>query len=117
VKVTKPWGHYEVIFQNEQTTIKILFVKKGHRTSLQFHELRSEKWLILDGTGMAQLHDDKIQVEKGGILSINKFAKHRIQAHQDMLILEASFGNFDEFDIYRLEDDYDRCSNGIKTKN
>jgi hypothetical protein len=38
--------------------------------------------------------------------------KHRIQAIDSVcIVLEISYGSFDENDIVRIEDDYDRAKN------
>lgn len=59
MKVNKPWGSFEQLTDNETTTIKIITILAGHRTSLQFHEHRSEKWYVLNGEGYAILDDKK----------------------------------------------------------
>jgi len=107
VKINKPWGHFEQLTDNETTTIKIITILAGNRTSLQFHENRSEKWYVLNGKGYAVL-ENKQKIQTGDEISIPKKAIHRLEAVTDMKILEISFGIFDESDIKRLEDDYVR---------
>ncbi len=107
MKVNKPWGSFEQLTDNETTTIKVITILAGHRTSLQFHENRSEKWYVLNGEGYAIL-DDKKKIQTGDEISIPKKAVHRLEATTDLKILEISFGLFQETDIKRLEDDYVR---------
>ena len=41
-KVEKPWGH-EIIWANsDRIAGKVLYIKKGHRLSLQYHEKKEE---------------------------------------------------------------------------
>jgi mannose-1-phosphate guanylyltransferase len=50
-------------------------------------------------------------LQTGDTISIPRRAKHRLEGMQDDgIVLEISFGNFDESDIVRLEDDYKRVS-------
>ena len=41
--IDKPWGNFVKLTDNEKTTVKIISINAGNRTSLQFHEHRSEK--------------------------------------------------------------------------
>lgn len=107
MKVNKPWGFFEQLTDNETSTIKIITILAGNRTSLQFHENRSEKWYVLSGKGYASLKEMQ-KIQTGDEIVIPKKAIHRLEAVTDMKILEISFGIFDESDIKRLEDDYAR---------
>ncbi len=106
-KVDKPWGSFEQLTDNEKTTVKLMSINAGNRTSLQFHEHRSEKWYVLSGEGYA-MNPDKRKIKSGDKICISKTTIHRLEAITDMKILEISFGNFQESDIKRLEDDYNR---------
>jgi len=107
MRVNKPWGFFEQLTDNDTTTVKIITILAGNRTSLQFHEHRSEKWYVLNGEGYAIL-EDKQKIQTGDEISIPKKAVHRLEAITDMKILEISYGLFQESDIKRLEDDYVR---------
>ena len=107
-RAIKPWGFFEKLTENEESTIKLITVHAGKRTSLQSHKLRSERWHVLSGQGHAIIHDDKIPLRQGDELFIPKTETHRLEATTDMQILEISFGLFRESDIIRFEDDYDR---------
>jgi len=105
--VEKPWGSFKLLTKNEKTTLKILFLNAGSRTSLQLHQNRDEKWYILKGNGIITL-DTNQTINEGDELFIPKKQPHRISAVTDLTILEISYGLFDEQDILRLEDDYCR---------
>ena len=106
-KVNKPWGIFEQLTHNETTTVKLITIYAGNRTSLQFHKHRSEKWYVLSGKGYALLPDKK-EIKSGDELFVLQNTTHRFEAITEMKILEISFGKFDESDITRLEDDYNR---------
>lgn len=107
VRINKPWGFFEQLTDNETTTIKIITILAGHRTSLQFHENRSEKWYVLSGNGYA-IVEDKKEIQIGDEIVVPRKTIHRLEATTDLKILEISFGLFEESDIKRLEDDYVR---------
>ena len=107
LRVNKPWGFFDQLTDNELTTVKVITILAGNRTSLQFHEHRSEKWFVLSGEGYAML-DKKQRIQTGDQISIPKKAVHRLEAITDMKVLEISYGLFEESDIKRLEDDYVR---------
>tara|TARA_Y100000034_G_C6852289_1_gene386774 strand:- start:1086 stop:1427 length:342 start_codon:yes stop_codon:yes gene_type:complete len=105
----RPWGNFEQFTFNEISTIKILNVKPNSRLSYQFHHKRDEFWRVIDGNGFIVLNDKEISVKKGNEFFIPKETKHRIFTKDNSLsIMEISYGEFDENDIVRLEDDYGR---------
>jgi mannose-6-phosphate isomerase-like protein (cupin superfamily) len=106
----RPWGQFERFTLNEPTTVKIITVESGHRLSLQRHAHRDELWTILDGPldveidgrAWAAQPDEKIWLPRG--------TPHRVGNSGDRpgRFLEIAFGEFDEGDIERLSDDYNR---------
>lgn len=107
IKVNKPWGLFEQLTHNETTTVKLITIYPGKRTSLQFHKHRSEKWYVMSGKGYALLPHKK-EINSGDELFVSQNTIHRLEAISEMKILEISFGIFDELDITRLDDDYAR---------
>ena len=49
-KIIKPWGYELLIEKNRKYMVKKLFMKKGHRCSLQFHKKKMETNVIFNGT-------------------------------------------------------------------
>lgn len=43
--VERDWGHYEVLFEDENFTVKRLTILPGKATSVQFHRGRQETWV------------------------------------------------------------------------
>jgi mannose-6-phosphate isomerase len=91
----RPWGNFVRLSHNEPCSVKIITVKAGKRLSLQSHNKRSELWRVLDGPMTVQLGDE--------IQSLQ-----RDEEEVDGRWLEISFGDFDEDDIIRYEDDFGR---------
>lgn len=105
----RPWGGFEKFTQNEISTVKILTVSPNKRLSLQYHKKRHEFWRFLDNEAEVTLDDKKIRVTGGDEIAIPCGAVHRIQSFdKEVNVLEISFGEFDEDDIIRLEDDFKR---------
>lgn len=105
----RPWGNFIQFTNNEKSTVKILQVKPKKKLSYQFHKKREEFWVVLSGDPIIVINDKEFQSKKGQYFVIKKEDKHRIiGGKKHGKILEISFGNFDENDIVRLEDDYNR---------
>ncbi len=105
----RPWGRFEKFHENKLCTVKLIYVNPYSRLSLQYHESRSEFWRIVSGIAHIQVGDNFFVLEEGGTIEIPKKARHRVEAKETKcVILEISYGAFDENDIVRLEDDYKR---------
>lgn len=105
----RPWGKFEQFCHNEEVTVKIITVKPNSKLSLQYHNHRDEFWKILNGSGKIVLGDEEFKVIVGEEFFIPRKTNHRIITIEDNLeIMEISFGKFDEQDIVRLDDKYER---------
>lgn len=108
-KIKKPWGNFETFTKNKKTTVKILTVCPKRKLSLQYHTKRDEYWRILEGACIVIIGDSIKKAQSGDSFFIEKKTKHRIVGgKRTTKILEISFGPFDEEDIIRLEDVYNR---------
>ncbi|MDP9197452.1 MAG: phosphomannose isomerase type II C-terminal cupin domain [Thermoproteota archaeon] len=105
----RPWGRFEKFSENKPCTVKLLYINQGSRLSLQYHNKRNEMWKIIKGKAFVQVQDKELHLKEGEDVVIPSGAKHRVRAEDsDCVILELSFGEFDEGDIVRIEDDYKR---------
>jgi mannose-6-phosphate isomerase len=105
----RPWGLEEILTINEPATVKILTINPKQRSSLQYHNHRKEFWKIIEGEAIFEIDGKKIDVKIGDEYDIENKITHRlIGKNGPAKILEISFGEFDENDIVRLEDDYGR---------
>ena len=108
----RPWGRFEKFHENQLSTVKLIYIKANSRLSLQYHRQRWEFWKVIKGTAQVELDGKIIEVKEEENIVIPKGAKHRVKAlNNNCVILEISYGNFDENDIVRIEDDYERTNN------
>ena len=49
ILIKKPWGKEELLEKNKKFMVKRLFMKKGHRCSLQYHNKKKETIFVLSG--------------------------------------------------------------------
>lgn len=105
----KPWGEFRQFTLNEKSTVKTLSVIIGGELSLQTHSTREEYWFVLQGHPRITQGNQIFDAEPAQEIFIEQGQLHRIAApHDDVVILEIAFGHFDEDDIVRLEDKYNR---------
>jgi mannose-6-phosphate isomerase len=108
---SRPWGRFEKFHENKSCTVKLIYVNANSRLSLQYHKKRSEFWKVIKGTAMVEVDEKRIVLGEGETITIPRQAKHRVHAlESECIILEISYGRFDENDIVRLEDDYQRAT-------
>ena len=106
---TRPWGEFVEFTKNAPSTVKMLTVNAGEAFSLQTHSKRDEYWRIISGTGTITLGSHTFPVMAGEGHFIPRGTAHRIEAASEpVVVLEVSFGEFDEGDISRIEDKYGR---------
>lgn len=111
--IQKPWGHEVLIAQNDLYVVKQLFVKAGHKLSLQIHEQKFEHITLVSGAAQMYMETEQgmshflmptmtpIEIAPGTI--------HRLAATdtEDAVLVEVSTNHLD--DVIRLEDDYGRA--------
>ena len=108
---TRPWGEFVEFTKNIPSTVKIITVQPGQALSLQFHHQRDEFWRVLSGDGFIQIGDNRLPAAAGGEFFAPRETKHRMEGgNEPLIILEISFGAFDENDIVRVEDRYGRAT-------
>lgn len=109
-KEKRPWGNFERFTLNEKSTVKIITVNQGEKFSLQSHKHRGEFWRVLSGTGVITLDQDSHTIHAGESFFSPVEHEHRMEGGPGGLtFLEIAFGDFDENDIKRFEDDYGRA--------
>lgn len=105
----RPWGSFDRFVMNEQVSVKILFTKPNQALSLQYHKQRDEFNRVLNGNATLVLGEEERQVAAGDEYWVERKMVHRLIAGDEgCQWLEISFGDFDENDIVRLEDRYQR---------
>jgi len=109
-KIEKPWG-YEILFaRTEEYAGKVLFIREGHRLSLQFHRRKEETFYVHSGRLRMELEDDQgrrtVELGPGQAQHIPPGTRHRPEALEDTVVFEVSTPHLE--DVVRLADDYGR---------
>ena len=106
----RPWGDFEQLSHNQTSTVKVISVEPGARLSLQRHTSRSELWRVLDGAMDVEVDGRAWSAAGGELVWVPAGSTHRMgnSGAETARILEVAFGHFDEDDIERLQDDYER---------
>lgn len=110
-RTEKPWG-YELLFAHAPKYVgKVIFVKKGHRLSLQYHREKDESMYIYSGEALLEVEGSDGQLVRsvarpGFCLRIPPGTKHRVKAIENTTIFEVSTPELE--DVVRLSDDYGR---------
>lgn len=110
-KTEKPWG-FELLFAlTPDYAGKLIFVKKGHRLSLQYHEKKDETMYLYQGKVLLEIEDGGQMVPTtflpGQSVRIPPHTRHRLKAIEDTTLFEVSTPELE--DVVRLEDDYGRA--------
>lgn len=108
---TRPWGKYQILFEDDNCKVKIITVLPGKRLSLQSHEKREEYWIITQGEGLMTLGVMNFKMNAGDKIKITYGTKHRIQniGKIPLVFIEVQTGTyFGEDDIVRYDDDFGR---------
>jgi mannose-6-phosphate isomerase len=110
ITVEKPWGKFEQYTHNMPSTVKVITVRPSEALSLQYHNGRDELWVALDPGAQVEVGDQSLNLEPEEMVFIPRRTPHRLSAigEEPVRILEISLGEFDEYDIVRLEDVYGR---------
>jgi len=111
-RTEKPWG-FELLFaQTPNYAGKLIFIRKGHRLSLQYHEKKDETMYLYQGKILLEIEGSDgqmlpITLEPGQSIRTPPHTRHRLKAIEDTTIFEVSTPELD--DVVRLEDDYGRA--------
>ncbi|MDC3250451.1 phosphomannose isomerase type II C-terminal cupin domain [bacterium] len=107
----RPWGKFENLLESDYCKVKQITVKPGGRLSYQYHDQRSERWVLVQGKAVVKLDDFEYDKEAGDAIYIPQGMKHNIwnPYEEDCIFIEVQTGTyFGEDDIIRLNDIYGR---------
>ena len=109
-RVQRPWGAFSQYAFNEDVTVSLMTVKPGMRLSLQSHTGRAELWIVFDPGAVIQVGDEIFETKPGDEIWIPVNVKHRLSCSgtTDVRVLEVAFGNWQQEDITRFDDDFKR---------
>lgn len=112
--VERPWGSFKQFTFNQDCTVSLMTVLPGQRLSLQSHTGRAELWIVLDEGARVQVGDDIREYGAGAEIWIPANERHRLTCAgtEPVRVLEVAFGNWQQADITRYEDDFKRPETG-----
>jgi quercetin dioxygenase-like cupin family protein len=111
--IQKPWGMEKIFAHTEKYVGKILYIKKGHSLSLQYHETKEETVMVLKGqmgfrfgSTVEEAYSNVKVLNPGDVFHIPPKLIHRMIALEDTEVVEVSTPELN--DVVRLEDFYGR---------
>jgi mannose-1-phosphate guanylyltransferase/mannose-6-phosphate isomerase len=107
----RPWGRFENLLDNKLCKVKKITVSPKKRLSLQYHNFRSEHWLVVYGTANVYLDGKNFILSPGQSIDIPLKSHHYLENKKttDLIVIETQLGTyFGEDDIVRLDDPYFR---------
>lgn len=112
--VVRPWGQFKQYAHNAECTVSLMEVKPGQRLSLQSHTGRAELWIVMDAGALVQVGEAIRECEPWEEIWIPANEKHRLSCvgNEPCRVLEVAFGNWQQADIKRYEDDFNRPGEG-----
>jgi mannose-6-phosphate isomerase-like protein (cupin superfamily) len=109
--VEKPWGREIWVAHTDKYAFKIIEIKQGTRSSLQYHVKKHEHLYVDRGVLQIEWENEQAQMETlilraGEAIENKPGRRHRATALEDLRLLEVSTPELD--DVVRVEDDYRR---------
>jgi len=111
VTVNRPWGNYTVLEEGTGYKVKRIMVHAGARLSQQMHHHRSEHWIVIKGTAVAEVDGAEHLLTENQSIDIPKGGRHRLSnpGKLPLEIIEVQSGPYlEEDDIVRFDDVYGR---------
>jgi mannose-6-phosphate isomerase len=119
--VQKHWGEERwLVPEGSPFGFKVIAIRAGKRTSLQYHRRKEEANLVLCGEGRLLLADEAgaaltdRPLVPGQIAHVRPGTVHRVEAVTDLVLVEVSTPELD--DVIRIEDDLGRGDGRIEAE-
>jgi len=117
--VPKPWGKEVWFAESPHYVGKLLFIRKGHRLSKQYHRVKHETLYTLKGRCLMEVGTLKRTrrkvMEPGSAIELRPGTVHRMEARfEDVTLVEVSTPQV--WDVVRLDDDYGRAEKARSRK-
>jgi mannose-6-phosphate isomerase len=108
--IDKPWGKVVTYALNQPASVRVITVEPGQETSVHFHRLRDEMWVVLDPGLTIMIGNRIVEAKPGDEFQVAAETAHRISNPSAARgrVLEIAYGYTTEDDTQRLEDDYGR---------
>ncbi len=108
--IEKPWGTVATYALNQPSSVRVVTVRPGAETSVHYHRMRDETWVVLDAGLEIEVGDTVSEPQPGDEFMIPAEQTHRIRCVGETpgRILEIAYGYTSEDDSLRLFDPYGR---------
>ncbi len=109
--IFRPWGSYTILDDENGFKVKRLTIKPGGVLSLQYHNKRSEHWIVVRGKVKTEIDGREAILTKGESTFVPVGKIHRLSNPFEELaeIVEVQVGDYlGEDDIVRVKDIYGR---------
>lgn len=116
LKVSRPWGYYEVLAEGDIFKVKRLMVKPGAKLSLQMHQHRAEHWVVVSGNAEVVNDQQSFLLQTNQSTYIPPKTLHRLSnpGVEPLYVIEVQSGEYlGEDDIKRFDDDYMRLTEAV----
>lgn len=108
--VPKLWGYEKWLENNDRYCSKILFLNKGYQSSLHYHKVKDEMFLVTKGHVRFEKDEEVLHMMPGSFVRIPPNTIHRFGGIEDSEILEISTHHSDK-DSYRVSGEESRRIN------
>lgn len=107
-EVEKYWGDMKTLFENDQFSVKRIFMRKGTQSSMEYHVKKEESYYIESGrlrigTRIGRAENKSFVLEQGQVFHIPVGFMHMRMALEDTTIIEFSTLD-DDGDSHIVED-------------
>ena len=109
--VFRPWGEFKNIHTDQGFQIKILIIYPKNKISLQYHNKRSEHWIVVQGKATITKGSRTFDLNSNQSTFIDIKEIHRLENKTSKILklVEVQTGKYlGEDDIVRIEDKYGR---------
>jgi mannose-1-phosphate guanylyltransferase/mannose-6-phosphate isomerase len=109
--VFRPWGEFKNIHTDQGFQIKILIIYPKNKISLQYHNKRSEHWIVVQGKATITKGSRTFDLKSNQSTFIDIKEIHRLEnkTSEILKLVEVQTGKYlGEDDIVRIEDKYGR---------
>jgi mannose-6-phosphate isomerase-like protein (cupin superfamily) len=120
-QVSKRWGgEVWLVHEKAPFACKLIALKQGFRTSLQYHRVKEEANLVVSGkvrlhyAATKEVPPATCDISPGTVVHVKAGTVHRMEALTDVLLFEVSTPELD--DVVRLQDDWGRGDGKIEAE-
>ena len=76
--VDKPWGKVVTYALNQPSSVRVITVEPGQETSVHYHQMRDEMWVVLDPGLSVQIGNRQVEASSGEEFMVSAETTHRI---------------------------------------